>query len=189
MLLPLLLPATLYGALVQADMLAGEAAAAQPAPLSVGLHALLFSLPAINEDAAMDAVGRSQVALSDFVGIDPPHKSKAVVVHFFDRQRGGADLSALDAIQRKYKGRGLQVVAINTDTGDVGGLSTWLEGQKLGFPVLRDNHRVVTGRYGIDKLPLTVVVDGEGYVFAIGQPTGTAVESELQAEVEPLLQK
>ncbi len=189
MLLPLLLSLAAYQADAAPSLLVGEATAAQPAPLSVGLHALLFSLPAINEDAAMDAVGRSQVALSDFVGIDPPHKSKALIVHFFDRQRGGADLGALDGVDRKYKGRGLQVVAVSTDTGNVGGLSTWLEGQKLGYPVLRDNHRVVTSRYGIDKLPLTVVVDAEGYVFAIGQPTGAAVEAELQAEIEPLLQR
>lgn len=168
-------------------LLAAAALAASPAPLSVGLHALLFSLPAINEDAAMDAVGRSQVGLSDFVGMDPPHESKAVVVHFFDRDHGGEDLSSLDRIQRRFGGRGVQVLGVSTDSGDMGGLSTWLEGKKLGYPVLRDNHQVVSGRYGIDKLPLTVVIDSQGYVFAIGQPKGDAVESELQSELEPLL--
>lgn len=170
-------------------LLAAAALAASPAPLSVGLHALLFSLPAINEDAAMDAVGRSQIGLSDFVGMDPPRKSKAVVLHFFDREHGGQDLASLDRIQRRYGSRGVQVLGVSTDAGDMGGLSTWLEGQKLGYPVLRDNHQVVSGRYGIEKLPLTVVVDTEGYVFAIGQPKGDAVEAELQAELEPLLGK
>jgi peroxiredoxin len=170
-------------------LLAAAALAASPAPLSVGLHALLFSLPAVNEDAAMDAVGRSQIGLSDFVGMDPPHESKAVVLHFFDRDHGGADLASLDRIQRRYGSRGVQVLGVSTDSGDMGGLSTWLEDQKLGFPVLRDNHQVVSGRYGIEKLPLTVVVDAKGYVFAIGQPKGDAVETELQAELEPLLGK
>jgi len=170
-------------------LLAAAALAATPAPLSVGLHALLFSLPAINEDAAMEAVGRSQIGLSDFVGMDPPRQAKAVVVHFFDRDNGGGDLASLDRIQRRYGGRGVQVLGVSTDAGDMGGLSTWLEGQKLGYPVLRDNHQVVSGRYGIEKLPLTVVIDSEGYVFAIGQPRGEAVEAELQTELEPLLGK
>lgn len=168
-------------------LLFAAALAASPAPISVGLHALLFSLPAVNEDAAMNAVGRSQIGLSDFVGMNPPHPSKAVVVHFFDRTHGAEGLAPLDRIQRKYGSRGVQVIGVNTDTGDMGELSTWLEGQKLGFPVLRDNHHVVSGRYGVKDLPLTVVVDASGYVFAIGQPKGDAVELELQSELEPLL--
>lgn len=168
-------------------LLLAAAVAASPAPLSVGLHALLFSLPAINEDAAMDAVGRSQVGLSDFVGMDPPRKARAVVLHFFDRENGGQELVSLDRVQRRFGSRGVQVLGISTDTGDMGGLSTWLESQKLGYPVLRDNHQVVSGRYGIEKLPLTVVVDRDGYVFAIGQPQSDGLEAELQGELEPLL--
>jgi len=170
-------------------LLFATALATAPAPISVGLQALLFSLPAVNEDAAMDAVGRSQIGLSDFVGINPPQPSKAVVIHFFDRDHGAAGLAPLDRIQRKYGSRGVQVLAVNTDTGDMGELSTWLEGQKLGFPVLRDNHHVVSGRYGVEDMPLTVVVDASGYVFAVGQPKGDAVELELQSELEPLLVK
>ena len=135
----------------------------------------------------MDIVGRSQVGLSDFVGMNPPRPSKAVVVHFFDRAHGGDSLEPLDRIQRRYGGRGVQVLGVSLDTGDMGELSTWLEGQKLGYPVLRDNHKVVSGRYGVEELPLTVVVDSNGYVFAIGQPQGEAVETELQSELEPLL--
>jgi peroxiredoxin len=164
------------------------AASGQPT-LSVGLHALSFSLPAVNEDAAMEAIGRTQVGLGDLVGVEPNHPSKAVVLHFFDREHGGEDLGGLERLQKRYGGRGLQVVAISTDEGDVGAMSSWLEGMKLGYPVLRDNHHVVVDRYGIDKLPLTVVVDRNGYVFAIGQPQGDAIETELQAEIEPLLEK
>ena len=139
-------------------LLLAAALAASPAPISVGLHALLFSLPAINEDAAMDAVGRSQVGLSDFVGMDPPRKSRAVVLHFFDREwRSGNRFSRPGPATFRQPGR--------AGTGHQhrherhGRPLDLAPSQKLGFPVLRDNHQVVRGRYGIEKLPLTVVVD------------------------------
>ena len=166
------------------QLLLATALAAPPA--SVGLHALVFTLPAINEDAAERAVGRSQVGLSDFVGINPSHASKAVVLHFFDRAHGGDDLDALDRVQKRFRGKDVQVIGISADSSDMGELSNWLEQEKLSFPVLRDNHGIVSSRYGIGTLPLTVVIDAQGYVASVGQPKGASFETELQSQLTPL---
>jgi len=163
------------------------AIAATPPAVSVGQPAYVFTLPALNEDAAMDAVNKPQVALADFAGVSPGHSARAVVLYFFLKDEGGDELAVLHRLQRRYSGKGVQVVAISADVGDLGALSTWVEGQKLSFPVLRDNHRVVTSRYGVVSLPMTILVDHDGYVFSIGQPDPAHFESELESELAPLI--
>lgn len=164
--------------------------------VSVGQHALTFSLPAINEDVAVAAVGNSRVSLSDFVGVTPQSPREVVVLFFFDRRAlsagsaaggGTEELAAINRLQKRFGDQGVQFLAISNDTGAIGGLATWLEEQKLGFPVLRDNHRVVSGRYGIDDLPFTLIIDKNGYIFAMGRPTAAEFETAVTAELEPLL--
>lgn len=158
-----------------------------PGPaLHVGDAALLFSLPALNEDAALRAVARPHVALSDFTGVLPGFPAKGVVVHFMQRQDGEAQLAALNRLQRKYASKGLRVVAIIPESGDLAALSGWVSQQRLDFPVLRDAHQIVVDRYGIEKYPMTFVVDADGYVQAIGVPRGD-LETTLEPVVLPLL--
>ena len=170
-------------------VLASTLGLAAPQPLSVGAPAVVFTLPAINEDVAMELVRRPRVSMTDFTGIDASVPSKAVVVYFFSREEGGDGLAVLNRLQRRFGGKGAQFVAVSTDAVELGSLSTWLEQQKLGFPVVWDNHGVVRGRYAVDKLPMTVVIDGEGYLFAIGRPTLAEMEDEVAGELEPLLDK
>ncbi len=170
-------------------LVASALASTQPPDVAVGQPALLFVLPAINEDVALEVVNRPSVALSDFTGVRAPHQSNAVVLHFFDRDHGGDALTDLNHLQRRYANKGVQVIAISTDQGDLGGLSTWVTDARLGFPVLRDNHSVVTSRYGIKDLPMTLVVDANGDIFAIGQPVGDDLDSAIASELEPLIRK
>ena len=56
--------------------------------------------------------------------------------------------------------------------------------EKLQFPVVRDEFGVVRSRYGIPEssLPLTVVLDGEGRLFAVGQPPAAGLDSAVAGE-------
>jgi peroxiredoxin len=155
----------------------------------VGKPALLFSLPAINEDAAQAIVGRPRVSLSRLVGPGADTPSRAVVLYFFSREQGGETLSALNRLQKKHGANGLVVVGISTDQGDLGALSDWLQGQKLTFPVVRDNHRLVSGRYGLPAQPAVVVVDRKGDIFAIGNPGATDFEAATESEINALLER
>lgn len=173
-----------------ACLFAGAASAGPPAPrAALGYAAPVFSLPALNEEAALDTSGRTQVGVTDFCGVRSTKPKSAIVLYFFDRSRGGDQLGTLSRMQKRSGSKGLQVLAVSTDTGDLGGLSTWIEGQKLTFPVLRDNHGVVGRRYGLSQLPLTIVVDGDCDVHAIGLPQGADLEPALEAELLPLLQR
>jgi peroxiredoxin len=167
----------------------GLMAATAAEPPVFGAPARLFALPAINEDVAVEVLGRSRVALSDFTGTSPDRPSSAVVLFFFEKARGGPQLADLHKLQKQWSGRGVQVLGISADRGDLGALSTWLEGQRLAFPVLRDNHGVVLQRYGFTPadLPLVLVVGGDGALMAAGRPEADAFSAELDQQLAGLV--
>lgn len=164
----------------------GLAMAGSPSVLP-GSSALQFSLPAMNEDIALELVNKPSVALSDFAGFDASYPHRVTVLYFCTRSAGGEGLAALDQLARRYRGKDVQVVAILSDPGQMAPLSDWITGLALSYPVLRDHHKVVAGRYGISEYPVTYVVDAEGEVFAAGNPKGAELESELSAAVEAAL--
>ncbi len=160
---------------------------ALPAPnVKVGDPALLFSLPAINEEAALRAVARPNVALSDFTGVLPGFPARVVVVHFVDRRAAEGQLQVINRLQKRYGNRGARFVAILVDNSELATLAEWVESQRLDFPVLRDAHRVVADRYGVQRFPLTVIVDSAGDIDAIGAPTDT-LETSIEAQILPFL--
>lgn len=170
-------------------LLLALAASAQtlPAPaIKVGDPALLFSLPAVNEEVAVAVVARSQVALSDFVGVAPVVSTKLVVVHFCALQSCASQLSALDQLQRRYGSKGLKTVAI-VESADVASLSSMVEPLKLSFPVLQDAYGIVVDRYGVQTLPMTFLIDGGGDIDAIGVVTGNDLSAQVEALVTPQL--
>jgi len=169
----------------------GASALAAPRPLSVapGQSALVFALSAVNEEVATQAVNKVQVSLSDFAGVMPSFPRAAVVVHFFDATKPASDLKVLNRIQRKYASRGVQVLALAERAPSLGALADQVGALKLDFPVLRDVDQVVMGRYGVSELPLTLVIEGNGNLFAIGQPQGESMEKGIEAEITPLLKR
>jgi peroxiredoxin len=159
-----------------------------PGPaLHVGDTALLFSLPALNEDAAMRTVSKPHVALADFTGLLPAFPAQAVVVHFLKKDGGDVQLAALERLHKKYQNKGVRFVAIVAQGGELATLSDWVSAQRLDFPVLDDKHAVVVGRYGVERFPMTFVVDADGYIEAIGAPAKDQLEASLDAVLQPLV--
>jgi len=54
--------------------------------------------------------------------------------------------------------------------------------QKLEFPVLRDQYHIVASRYGVQQLPMTFVIDGDGYVDSIG-----VARDDLESSLDAIL--
>lgn len=162
-------------------------AAAVPGPsVHLGSPALLFSLPAINEEVALRAVARPTVALSDFTGVAPAFPSQVVALHFFRRAGGEEQLQALARVSKRYAAKDVRVVAVLVGSESIASVSDWIVGQRLEFPVLGDAHGIVASRYGLTSLPMTFVVDAQGDVAAIGQAT-TQLEADLDAVISPLV--
>ncbi len=164
-------------------------AAPRPPAVSPGQPALVFALSAVNEEVATQTVNKVQVSLSDFAGIMPGHPRSAVVLHFYDVSRGTADLKVLNRIHRRYGSKGVQVLAVAEGAQSSQEIADRITPLKLGFPVLRDVEGLVKSRYGVKDLPLTIVIEGNGNIFAIGQPKGDGMEAELEAEIQPLLKR
>ncbi len=158
-------------------------AADMPAGPQVGDDALLFSLPAVNQEAAISLVRNDHVSLGNLTGPLAEYPAEAVVLYFFSRDAGGDALGVLNRCQRKYEKANVRFVAIATDSGDTVVISDWVARQKLDYPVLRDNYQIVSSRYGVETLPWSYIIDGDGRIHAIGSPT----PSELEAEVEVAL--
>lgn len=168
-------------------MLATQLAAAPPS-VKIGGPAMQFTLSSINEEAAVAAAGKPSVALSDFAGITPANPMDLVVLWFFDKAHGGDGLEPLERVARRYRGQKVQIIAISADTVEIASVSNWIAPLNLSYPVLRDQYRVVHGRYGADELPLAVVVNGRGDVLSFGKPSADALESDLSATIDAELQ-
>lgn len=160
--------------------------ATNPPDIRVGEAARLFSLPAINEVAAREMVSSNHVSLTDLTeGAD--QSRKGVVLFFFTQAKGGKDLNELNRLHKRYSKSGIRFLGISADQGDLGALSDWVESAKIEFPILRDNHRVVAERYSVKQLPMTVVIDADGFILSIGAPTGAQLGPEIEGALVPLL--
>lgn len=154
-------------------------------PLTVGAPALAFSLQAMNEQAAVAIVRQRTVTLGEMVGIQPAHPAAGVVLYFFDRPNGGEGLRPLNTLARRYRNQEVRFIAISLDAEPE--VADWVNGLKLDYPVLRDNHRIVADRYGVRETPMVVLVDADGMVFSAGAPAMMEIEASLDAEIKALL--
>lgn len=166
----------------------GAALAAPPQPtVPVGGPALAFSLPAANPTVARQIAGGEQVSLHDLTGLGAPHAHDVVIVHFFQRGAGDdvlADLSRLDSANDR-----VVVLGVMADPRGLSAITSWVAAQSLAFPVLFDEYQVVFDRYGAGSGPLTLVIDAEGQVRAMGQPKDGSYAADLNKVVTGLLGK
>jgi peroxiredoxin len=172
----------------------GGAAHAQALSVSVGEPALVFTLPAVNEDIAQQSVGQSRVSLDAFVGLLPTAECDreqkgcaAVLLYFFDRERGGAGLKALNQITKRYGDRGIRVLAISQDEASLSTIAAWVQSQRLNFLVLRDNYHVLSSRYGLAQWPMLFVLDEKGRISSIGAPAPTELFQAVEDAITPFV--
>ena len=116
---------------------------------------------------------------------------KVVVVSFFATWCAPcqAELPALQAMQDKLGGQGLQVVAISIDDAKaIADVKPIVHDNKLTFPVLLDPDTKVVSLYNPKKtLPFTAVIDRSGNVASEHIGYLPSKQADLQKEVEGLL--
>lgn len=156
-------------------------------PIVVGGPALAFTLPSINEEQAVELVRQRDLTLGELVGVQPAHPVEAVVLYFFDRPNGGEGLRPLNTIQKKFKNQGLAIIAISTDSDPM--VVEWVNTLKLDYPVLRDNHQIVSSRYGVRITPMVVLIDKNGLIFSAGSSSMVELEATIEAQVEALFEE
>lgn len=127
-----------------------------------------------------DTAGRP-VRLSDSAGKD-------VVLLAFWAMRCGtclAEVPHLERLHAKYGGKGVRLLAVNTDGVDAPTLAATLEDLKLSpsYTILLDPEFAVSDTYTNFVVPLTLVIDRQGVV----RYTHTGFEEGTEKEYEKAL--
>ncbi|WP_438007036.1 TlpA disulfide reductase family protein [Sorangium sp. So ce321] len=105
-------------------------------------------------------------------------KGQPVVLDFWATWCGPCAVQApiLDRIARRYEKKGLVVLGVNVD--DPPHVASQYALKKgLSYPILIDDEKDASARYGVDKLPSLVVIDRQGKVAAY--LTGVIDEASL----------
>jgi len=148
---------------------------------------IALSLPAGASTPAMDFTLKSNqgdnLRLFDYRG-------RVVMLSFIkDRCRNcEQQLRALDDLQKRYGGQGLQILAIAADLSADRASALGAE-LKLSFPILLDHERRATVMYQATLMPLVVLVDKDGMRRYQHQDFRAGDEREYDSEAQLLLRE
>lgn len=128
----------------------------------------MMALPA----AAVVAPGKTAPAWSGKTVAGKPMssaqlKGKVVLMNFFNNYCSTCkeEYPHLQAMYKKYQGKGLQVVSVSNDeTAQEAG--AYAKELKATFPVLHDPKGAVYTKFGVSPIPANVIVNRSGKVVA-----------------------
>ena len=75
------------------------------------------------------------------------------------------EMPSMERLYGEFRDKGLEVVAVNfMESGEQ--VRAFAEEQKLTYPMLLDKEAEIAGRYGVMRLPVSVLIGREGEVIA-----------------------
>jgi cytochrome c biogenesis protein CcmG, thiol:disulfide interchange protein DsbE len=95
-------------------------------------------------------------------------KGQAVILDFWATWCGPCRMEApiLSRIADKYKGKGLTVLGVNTDS-DAELPRLFAQQRKLSYPIVFDAKNEASRQYGVNSLPTLVLVGRDGKILAV----------------------
>jgi peroxiredoxin len=118
------------------------------------------------------------------------HRDKLVVLNFWATwcQPCALEMPSLEGLWRRYRERGLVVVAVSVDRGSPRGLlEPYVRDLKLTFPILLDPDSRTSNGWRVTALPSTFLVRPGGDVTGMVVGAREWDSAEMQALVERLL--
>lgn len=99
------------------------------------------------------------VALSDYRG-------SVVFVNFWATWCGPCkvEMPAMESLYRDFRQKGLEILAVSTDSQGAAVTRPFQESMGLSFPILHDSDYRIGRLYGARTLPMTFLVDRQGIV-------------------------
>lgn len=97
------------------------------------------------------------------------------------------EMPSLERLYRRYKERGLMVLAISVDTGGSAPVAAFVKELRLTFPIGLDPKLEVAGRYKIWALPSSFLIDRQGNTAAIATGPRNWDSPAAHAVIETLL--
>jgi thiol-disulfide isomerase/thioredoxin len=154
--------------------------------LSLSLLALaaFFAAPLLHAAPApvwdLKDLGGKSVKLSDF-------KGKVVILDFWATWCPPCreEIPNFVALQNQYKGQGLVIVGISLDQGGPGIVSSFVQAQKINYPIVMGDENVSTQYGDIQAIPTTFIIDPQGNI--VGKHEGFTEKSVFEDEVKKLL--
>ena len=124
--------------------------AQDPRP-EVGHLAPDFTLPAL--------MGKT-VRLADFRG------QKAVFINFWATWCAPCrlEMPTMEKAYGKYKGKGLEILAVSVDAGPKSAVKNFMDELKLTFPALLDPKMEVLHLYRLSAIPASFLIDKQGII-------------------------
>jgi thiol-disulfide isomerase/thioredoxin len=129
---------------------AGAVIAATPGEIPVG---------AMLPEAQLNGLIGSAAKLSSFRG-------KPLLINVWASWCGPcrAEMGSLERLYQRYGSKGFNVVGISTDD-DQAAAAKFVRVSGVSFPNYIDRNLVLENMFGANRLPLTVLIDGEGRVI------------------------
>ena len=118
------------------------------------------------------------------------HRDKLVVLNFWATwcHPCAAEMPSLEALWRRYRERGLIVLAVSLDRGSPRTLlETYVRDRKLTFPILLDPDSKTSDGWRVTALPATFLIRPGGDVIGMVVGARDWDSAEIGALVEPLL--
>ena len=96
------------------------------------------------------------------------HKDKVIILNFWATWCAPCleEMPAFEKLYRRYRSRGLTVLAVSLDKGDFSKVQDFVDSNNLTFPVLMDSDGVAEKLYPSFTIPFTYVIDKDGRVAA-----------------------
>ena len=99
-----------------------------------------------------------------------------------------ASFPKLDAIYRKYKGTGLELIGVNEDeSGAKDEIDSFISDTGATFPIILDSKQKVAEKYGVEAMPSTIVIDKKGVVRFVHDGSHGDEDKIIEKEVKKLL--
>ncbi|MCB1853998.1 MAG: TlpA family protein disulfide reductase [Halieaceae bacterium] len=148
---------------------------------SGALAALQDSGPAAN--FTLKSAAGDNVRLSEYRG-------QVVLINFWASWCGPCrqEMPELEAIHRKYADLGFTVFGVNVEQ-DRAMADRVLRDIPVSFPILFDDDNRVSELYGVDAMPVTVLVDRGGAIRYLHRGYKPGYEDEYEAQVRTLVKE
>ena len=98
------------------------------------------------------------------------------------------EMPILDAMHKKYNMLGFSVLGVNLDAKSSKAIA-YLKDTPVTFPVLYDPKGDVSGEYGVQIMPSTVIIDKDGKVRFVHEGYKSGYEDDYIKQVKQLLRE
>ncbi len=174
-------------------------------PMRRSFLLVVLALGSLNQALAQNDPPARTVAnfmLRDVTGKDwslAACKNKAIVIAFIGTQCpiNNAYMPRLVELETKYRDKGVQFVAINSNEHDsLDSVAKHARKYKLTFPVLRDDKHVVANRFRAERHPIVYLLDDKYMIlyqgriddqFGIGHTKPAATRRDLAIAIDEVL--